>query len=107
MFCCRINPITSSPSSTAVRPRPITWPWRCIHCNRHKGANIASLDPDTGQLTSLFNPRTQVWADHFALIGAQIFPQTPIGRVTARLLRLNDPQRLRVRQALVEAGTYP
>jgi len=24
-----------------------------------------------------------------------------------RLLRLNDLQRLRVRQALVEAGTYP
>jgi hypothetical protein len=79
----------------------------CIHCNRHKGANIASLDPDTGQLTSLFNPRTQVWADHFALIGAQIIPQTPVGRVTVRLLRLNDLQRLRVRQALVEAGTYP
>jgi len=79
----------------------------CIHCNRHKGTNIASLDPDTGQLTSLFNPRTQVWADHFALIGAQIIPQTPVGRVTVRLLRLNDLQRLRVRQALVEAGTYP
>ena len=74
-----------------------------IHCNRHKGANIASIDPVTGQLTSLFNPRIQTWSDHFVLIGAQITPLTPIGRVTARLLRLNDPQRLRVRQALIQA----
>ncbi len=78
----------------------------CIHCNRHKGANIASLDPVTGQLAPLFNPRTQAWSDHFILTGVQIIPLTPIGRVTVRLLRLNDPQRLRVRQALVEAGTY-
>ncbi|MDQ1301011.1 MAG: hypothetical protein QG637_932 [Chloroflexota bacterium] len=79
----------------------------CIHCNRHKGANIASLDPTTGRLTPLFNPRTQVWEDHFALTGARIIPLTPAGRVTVRLLRLNDTQRLSVRQALVEAGTYP
>ena len=34
----------------------------CIHCNRHKGANIASLDPTSGQLIPLFNPRTQAWS---------------------------------------------
>ncbi|MBM4456662.1 MAG: HNH endonuclease [Chloroflexi bacterium] len=79
----------------------------CIHCNRYKGANIASLDPDTGWLTPLFNPRTQSWDDHFVLIGLRIEPLTAVGRVTVRLLRLNDPQRLRVRQALIETGTYP
>ena len=33
----------------------------CVHCNRRKGPNIASIDPDSGQLTPLFNPRTQIW----------------------------------------------
>ncbi len=79
----------------------------CIHCNRHKGANIASIDPISGQLTPLFNPRTQVWTEHFALEGAYIQPLTPVGRVTVRLLRLNYPDRIRVRQALIEIGTYP
>lgn len=79
----------------------------CIHCNRHKGPNIASLDPISGQLTSLFNPRTQVWEDHFALEGAYILPLTAVGRVTIRLLDLDHQDRLRVRQALIEAGRYP
>ena len=101
------QPDHSSAEQHGGETTPANLALACSHCNRHKGANSASLDPDTGQLTSLFNPRTQVWADHLALSGAQMIPQTPGGRVTVRLLRLNDLQRLRVRQALVEAGTYP
>ena len=79
----------------------------CIHCNRHKGPNIASIDPTSGQLTPLFNPHTQSWAVHFRLDGACISPQTAIGRVTIRLLNLTHPERIRVRKALMEAGQYP
>ena len=39
--------------------------------------------------------------------GAYILPQTAIGRVTVRLLELYHPDRVRVRQALIRAGTYP
>jgi hypothetical protein len=28
----------------------------CLHCNLHKGTDLASLDPTTGLLTRLFNP---------------------------------------------------
>ncbi len=79
----------------------------CVHCNRHKGPNIASIDPNSGQLTPLFNPRAQNWAEHFILDGAYILPQTAVGRVTVRLLNLNHPDRVRVRRALIEAGDYP
>jgi hypothetical protein len=79
----------------------------CIHCNRNKGPNIASLDSETGQLTPLFNPRRDIWGEHFALDKAYIRPLTPVGRVTVRLLKLNDPERIRVRQALIAAGRYP
>jgi 5-methylcytosine-specific restriction endonuclease McrA len=79
----------------------------CIHCNRHKGPNIASIDPNTGHLTPLFNPHTQNWAEHFILDGAYILPQTAVGRVTIRLLDLNHPDRVRVRQALIKASRYP
>ena len=33
----------------------------CSLCNLRKGSDIASLDPETGELTRLFNPRDQSW----------------------------------------------
>ncbi len=79
----------------------------CMHCNRQKGPNIASIDPYSGQVTPLFNPRTQIWAEHFLLEYAYIQPLTSVGRVTVRLLKLNHPDRIRVRQALIEIKAYP
>ena len=29
----------------------------CTTCNRRKASDIASFDPDSGELTALFNPR--------------------------------------------------
>jgi hypothetical protein len=37
----------------------------CLHDNSHKGPNIAGIDPKTGKLTPLFNPRRHKWAKHF------------------------------------------
>src|ERR1700689_2087305 len=37
----------------------------CTVCNRFKGSDIASIDPETGQLTPLFHPRLDRWSDHF------------------------------------------
>ena len=31
----------------------------CIHCNRRKGPNLSSVDPDSGALVNLFNPRRE------------------------------------------------
>jgi len=57
-------------------------------------------------LVPLFNPRSQAWADHFLLDGAVIRPLTPEARVTERLLRLNDEDRVIERQRLLAAGRY-
>jgi len=40
------------------------------------------------------------------MVGAEIQPLTPEGRVTVRLLHLNDPARLSERQSLIEAGLF-
>lgn len=79
----------------------------CFYCNRFKGPNIASLDPVTRKLVAIFNPRTQVWSEHFRLNGARIVPLTPIGRATEQLLRLNIRSRVEVRQRWVALGLYP
>ncbi|MBI3461691.1 MAG: HNH endonuclease [Planctomycetes bacterium] len=79
----------------------------CFFCNRYKGSDIASLDPDTQQLTPLLNPRTHVWSQHFRLEGSRIVPLGAVGRATAGLLQLNHPDRLIERRALIALGRYP
>ncbi|HVU09859.1 MAG TPA: HNH endonuclease signature motif containing protein [Phototrophicaceae bacterium] len=79
----------------------------CLDCNRHKGSDFASFDPETGEIALLFNPREHVWTEHFRLHGARIEPLTAEGRVTVFVLKLNDEMRLRAREALLKAGRYP
>jgi hypothetical protein len=79
----------------------------CLPCNRYKGSDLTSLDPESGALTPLFNPRQQSWVDHFGLAEGIILGLTPVGRTTIFLLRLNEPSRLQLRQALAQQGLYP
>jgi len=79
----------------------------CWRCNRHKGTDLTSIDPETGAITPLFNPRTQQWHDHFRLHGAVIEPLTPEGRATVALLQLNRPDRVEEREVLMAKGHYP
>lgn len=76
----------------------------CTVCNQYKGADLASLDPETGAVTPLFHPRRERWIDHFRLVGVEIVPLTATGRVTVRLLRLNHPDHLEDRKLLLAAG---
>jgi hypothetical protein len=79
----------------------------CFDCNRFKGSDIASIDPASGELIPLFNPRNQEWSEHFSIAGGRIDPRTAIGRVTELVLKLNLPSRIEVRQILATIGRYP
>ena len=76
--------------------------WACFSCNLRKGPNIAGLDPDTGELTALFNPRTDGWSDHFAWDGVLLRGKSAIGRVTVAVLDINHVDSVTVRKALRE-----
>src|SRR3954462_2523614 len=73
----------------------------CSLCNDHKGDRVAALDPDTGEIARLFNPRRQIWIEHFAWTaeGDRILGQTPTGRATVIALHLNRPSLVRSRRA--------
>ena len=79
----------------------------CFDCNRFKGSDIASLDPSSGVLVALFNPRTQEWSEHFRLNGGEIIPLTAVGRATEAMLRLNLPERIEARKRWAALGLYP
>lgn len=78
----------------------------CMRCNRYKGPNVGSIDPETGKLVPFFNPRIHSWEKHFKLEGALIEPLTPEGRVTVKILRLNDENRVLERNRLIEIGLF-
>jgi hypothetical protein len=63
-----------------------------------------------GNEVPLFNPRTQIWSEHFRWDrdGLRIVGQTPIGRATVAALHLSDdPDALEVRSYWVLAGWHP
>jgi hypothetical protein len=71
----------------------------CIHCNLHKGSNLTGIDPTTGEIVELFNPRKQKWVKHFLREGFQIEGLTPCGRATVRVMNMNSEEMLQVRIA--------
>ncbi len=72
----------------------------CWRCNRHKGTDLGSFNPQTGNFCFLFNPRTQKWEEHFKQENLEMIGLTPEGRTTIRLLQLNSEARLAERQRL-------
>jgi hypothetical protein len=79
----------------------------CIHCNLHKGPNLSGLDPETGSLMPLFNPRLDAWGEHFALQGGIIVGLTPVGRTTVYVLAMNEGFQIDLRIELLNRGAYP
>jgi hypothetical protein len=76
----------------------------CRRCNLRKGPNLSAIDPDTDNLTPLFNPRTDKWSEHFILADHQVVGLTDVGRATAALLDMNDTDRVQIRTELAELG---
>jgi hypothetical protein len=106
-FGCEIDHIVSEKHGGATREDNLAY--ACLLCNRNKGSDIASLEPGTGGLVRLFNPRLDRWTDHFELAqnSTAIIPRSAVGEATARLLGFNHSDRLLERQALQQAGRYP
>ncbi|MFQ5636486.1 MAG: HNH endonuclease [bacterium] len=80
----------------------------CSSCNLHKGSDITSIDPNTGKIVTLFNPRINKWEEHFYLDiqSGRIEGKTPEGRVTTRLLQFNTTERIQERTSLLEIGEF-
>jgi hypothetical protein len=81
----------------------------CSLCNRYKGSQVNGVDPVNGATVGLFNPRTQVWSEHFCWSpdGTQAIGLTPVGRATVAALQLNNEVAVEVRRNWVLAGWHP
>jgi hypothetical protein len=81
----------------------------CPSCNLSKATGTSALDPTTGTMVSLFNPRRQNWQDHFMWIenARRVQGLTPIGRATVERLRMNQDRLVVARALWVKANCHP
>lgn len=78
----------------------------CVYRNGYKGPNLSGIEPKTGRLTALFNPRRHNWGYHFRFDGGTLIGRTAIGRTTIDVLRINLPNLVAIRQVLMEDGLF-
>jgi hypothetical protein len=71
----------------------------CSICNKYKGSDIASVDAETGEIVPLFNPRKDVWSEHFKIEDGIFIGLTPNARATIRLLQINNSARVEERRS--------
>lgn len=78
-------------------------------CNDHKSNRFLIIDPKTGVMVRVFNPRQQAWADHFVWSegATRIDGTTPVGRATVAALQLNRASLVLARRLWVGAGWHP
>ncbi len=79
------------------------------HCNQFKGSKTCAIDSHTNESVPLFNPRIQVWREHFAWSedGTVITGRTACGRATVEALHLNRELAVLARRRWVSVGWHP
>lgn len=87
----------------------------CRRCNERRYNFVAGYDSETKAIVLLFNPRQQIWLEHFlwSANGRTIVGVTPTGRATCKRLGINDeryPEDDSIQSARgfwVQAGLHP
>jgi hypothetical protein len=78
-------------------------------CNSFKNERTHHQDPLTGNLTAIFHPRRDSWADHFQWDedGIYLTAITATGRATLLALQMNNDAIIDARRKWVAVGWHP
>jgi hypothetical protein len=81
----------------------------CPDCNAHKSDRKSCRDPASKQKVPLYNPRNQLWKEHFRWSDdkTELLGLSPIGRATIDCFQLNNPLVMRARKGWVKLGWPP
>jgi hypothetical protein len=82
----------------------------CPHCNAHKWVDAEAIDPGTKGRVAFFNPRQDVWDEHFEWSSTrpgELIGRTATGRATIVGLEINAPDMIALRVLLAEVGLFP
>ncbi len=78
----------------------------CRSCNLYKSAFVTAFDEQTNSETHLFNPRRDVWREHFTFDteSGEITGLTKTGRATIVRLRINSDAQTAARRQWFRLG---
>jgi len=79
----------------------------CSICNRNKGSDVGSYLFSTNEFIRFFNPRKDMWTDHFYIENGKILAKTNIGEATLKILDFNNKELVIDRLLLIKARRYP
>ena len=79
----------------------------CVSCSLRKAARQMVEDPETGEKVPIFNPRQQVWKEHFQWNGVEVIGLTAIGRAIINALNMNRAIMLAIRAEEELLGRHP
>ncbi len=81
----------------------------CSACNGSKYNKTEAVDPDSLEIVALYNPRKDVWDEHFAWNSdfSLIVGLTAKGRATVAALKLNRERTVNIRKFLHSVGKHP
>jgi|SRR6266853_65817 len=79
----------------------------CVSCSLRKSAKQTAVDPQTETEVQLFNPRRDIWSEHFQWEGVRLVGLSATGRATVETLALNRPLMLAIRGEEAALGRHP
>ena len=81
----------------------------CRSCNLYKSDHLEAVDPATGSIRPLFNPRQNRWEEHFRVDygSGTLTGLTEIGRATIDRLRMNRPPQMAARRQWLRFRLFP
>lgn len=81
----------------------------CSNCNLSKAKATTATDPETEEIAALFNPRQQLWHEHFEWVdeGIRLKGLSPTGRATISRLKMNHERILTARARWIIGGFHP
>jgi hypothetical protein len=80
----------------------------CRSCNLYKADFVSGIDDITRAEARLFNPRVDVWREHFSMVEetGEIEGLTDIGRATISKLRINSQPQVSARKQWLRARLW-
>ena len=97
------------PRSRGGKRTPDNLALACPHCNLTRREQELAIDPRTGRIVVLFNPRRDVWDTHFRwnVNRSRLIGKTATGRATIHALKLNAADQVEARAWWYLMGLIP
>jgi HNH endonuclease len=68
--------------------------YACFSCNNNKGSDIGTMLLPNKIFIRLFNPRIDIWNEHFEIENGFIYAKTNIAQATVKVLKMNEIDRI-------------